>query len=213
VILDLWYAAFPWFLLWNLNMPRKEKWLIAASMSLGVFAAAYGTKRAIELKKLGSPNYLRDVVGIIIWHAAELCTMLVCIGIPVCRPLYMRWLEGWVSTKQNGERNSHGGGWSRGEEHGSGDGDGIFTMHTIGGSGFKGQKASNNRGRAAIDRVDWQDAPGPFKERAVSVGASRVLNPSCDSMLRADTGASSNIDEDRSDSHVEVVGVTGRRIG
>jgi hypothetical protein len=58
VIVDFWYAAFPWLLLWNVQMPRREKIIIATSLSLGVFAGACGIKRAIELRYLGSPNYL-----------------------------------------------------------------------------------------------------------------------------------------------------------
>lgn len=145
VVLDFWYAAFPWFLLWKINMPRREKTLIAASMSLGIFAGACGIKRAIELRKLGSPNYLKDVVGIIIWHAAELCTTMVCIGVPVCRPLYKDWFP-WASARRSGEdtRNS---GWLRGGSSGEG-GDGVFTMHTIGGSEFAKQKGPRVEARS-----------------------------------------------------------------
>lgn len=138
VVLDFWYAAFPWYFLWKINMPKREKVIIAASMSLGVFAGACGIKRAIELKKLGSPNYLKDIVGIIIWHAAELCTTMVCIGIPVCRPLYKDWFVNWTSVRRSGEETG-GSGWLRGGKDDSGDG--VFTMHTIGGSEFnKAQK-------------------------------------------------------------------------
>jgi glucan phosphoethanolaminetransferase (alkaline phosphatase superfamily) len=58
VILDFWYAAFPWWMLWKIQMPKRDKVIIATSMSLGVFAGACGIKRAIELRNLGSPNYL-----------------------------------------------------------------------------------------------------------------------------------------------------------
>lgn len=36
VIMDFWYAGFPWYLIWKLNMPRREKIVIGGSMSLGV---------------------------------------------------------------------------------------------------------------------------------------------------------------------------------
>lgn len=36
VIVDLWYAAMPWYLLWKLQMPRREKILIGSCMSFGV---------------------------------------------------------------------------------------------------------------------------------------------------------------------------------
>jgi hypothetical protein len=187
VVLDLWYAAFPWFLLWKLNMPRKEKWLIAGSMSLGVLAAACGIKRAIELRNLGSPNYLQDVVGIIIWHAAELCTTMVCIGIPVCRPLYMRWLEGWISTKDSRESDSPGRGWLQEDHSASGSRHGVFGMHTIGGSRFGNQRTT--RGRLAAESAYWRQDLGPSKERIVAVGASGSWATSGDTILQPDSGA------------------------
>lgn len=36
VIVDFWYAGFPWYLIWKLQMPRREKIVIGASMSLGI---------------------------------------------------------------------------------------------------------------------------------------------------------------------------------
>lgn len=36
VFTDLWYAGFPWYLLWGMQMPPREKLLIQVSLSLGV---------------------------------------------------------------------------------------------------------------------------------------------------------------------------------
>lgn len=148
VIVDFFYAAFPWWLLWNLNMPRREKMIIGISMSLGVLAGACGIKRAIELKKLSSPNYLKDVVGIIIWHAAEFCTTLICVGVPVCRPLYRDWFGTWMSGRRSGDQDlsaSGNSGWMKHKGHtGGGGGGGVFAMHTIGGSELKAQNPSTN---------------------------------------------------------------------
>lgn len=36
VFIDVWYAAFPWYMLWDVQMPRREKLLIQSSLSLGV---------------------------------------------------------------------------------------------------------------------------------------------------------------------------------
>lgn len=38
-------------------------------------------------------NNSDDTVGLIVWSAAEIAVTMICIGIPVCRPLYKRWLE------------------------------------------------------------------------------------------------------------------------
>lgn len=36
IFIDVWYAAFPWYMLWDVQMPRREKLLIQTSLSLGV---------------------------------------------------------------------------------------------------------------------------------------------------------------------------------
>jgi len=36
VLADFFFAIFPWVFLWNLNMPKREKIVIAASLSLGL---------------------------------------------------------------------------------------------------------------------------------------------------------------------------------
>lgn len=46
---DLWYAAVPWYLLRRLTRPRREKWLVQGSMSLGVIAAGCGIGRAVSI--------------------------------------------------------------------------------------------------------------------------------------------------------------------
>ncbi|KAJ0340995.1 hypothetical protein COL154_012069 [Colletotrichum chrysophilum] len=125
VVVDFWYAVTPWALLWNLQMPKKEKLLINMSMSLGVIAGGCGILRALELKNLSSANFTKDTVGLIVWHAAELATTLVCIGIPVCRPLFKEWLNLW--TSRSGSKRT--GPYTR-------DMTGSFMMRTIGGTDY-----------------------------------------------------------------------------
>ncbi|KAH0493329.1 hypothetical protein TgHK011_000003 [Trichoderma gracile] len=130
VMVDFWYAAFPWYILWNIQMPKREKRVIATSLSLGIIAGACGIERALQLKYLGSPNYIKDVVGIIIWHAAEFCSTMVCIGIPVCRPLCRDWLNTWEASR--GSKNTgSGSGWMRNKDQSS---DNMFSMHNIEGA-------------------------------------------------------------------------------
>ncbi|KAL2140142.1 hypothetical protein VTI28DRAFT_4224 [Corynascus sepedonium] len=88
VLVDLFFAIFPWIIVWPLHMPNREKYTIAGSMSLGLIAAAAGIKRTTEVEGLYTPDYLKDSVGLIVWSVAEMAITLICIGIPVCRPLY-----------------------------------------------------------------------------------------------------------------------------
>ncbi|KAK3294502.1 uncharacterized protein B0H64DRAFT_188895 [Chaetomium fimeti] len=124
VIADFFFALFPWLFLWKLQMNQREKMVIAISLSLGLFAGACGIKRTIEVPNLSSADYPYDTVGLIVWSAAEIAVTMVCIGIPICRPLYKQWLDRMLSygygsgvgsggyQKQkgrSGEDNSHRG--------------------------------------------------------------------------------------------------------
>ncbi|KAK9413404.1 putative Integral membrane protein [Seiridium unicorne] len=91
---DLFFAILPWLFIWKLNSPRREKIIIAASLSLGIFAAAAGVKRIMEVKGV------RDVpVGVIVWSMTETSATLICIGIPVCRPLWTRMFKTYLAAR------------------------------------------------------------------------------------------------------------------
>ncbi|KAK4033041.1 hypothetical protein C8A01DRAFT_40508 [Parachaetomium inaequale] len=119
VLADFFFALFPWLFLWNLQMNQREKMIIALSLSLGLFAGACGIKRTVEVPSLSSANYLNDTVGLIVWSAAEIAVTMICIGIPICRPLYKHWLDrllGYASgagsggyQKQKGQQQQQGG--------------------------------------------------------------------------------------------------------
>lgn len=40
-----------------------------------------------------SEKYLGDRSALLIWHAAELTVTIVCISVPVCRPLWKNWVN------------------------------------------------------------------------------------------------------------------------
>lgn len=49
-----------------------------------------------------------DTVGLIVWSAAEIAVTMICIGIPVCRPLYKNFLDRLLSgVPSRNERPSH----------------------------------------------------------------------------------------------------------
>ncbi|KIL86085.1 hypothetical protein FAVG1_10479 [Fusarium avenaceum] len=104
VVADLFLAGFPWLFIWGLQMKRKEKIIILSSLSLGVFAGAFGIKRTLEIPKLKSPNHTKDPMGLIVWTAAEMTVTMICIGIPVCRPLWKQCFNKWTTR---GDSKSH----------------------------------------------------------------------------------------------------------
>ncbi|KAK7959929.1 uncharacterized protein PG986_004783 [Apiospora aurea] len=99
IVADLFFPIFPWIFIWKLNIPKREKIILAVSLSLGIFAAAAGAKRIMEVKGV------RDVpVGVIVWTQVETAATLVCVGIPVCRPLWTRHLSKFFKSRSS---NSH----------------------------------------------------------------------------------------------------------
>ncbi|KAI1122825.1 hypothetical protein F5Y10DRAFT_270690 [Nemania abortiva] len=107
VIVDLWYAGLPWYMLvWDKKkfkqrnlIAERQRIGISVCLSLGILAAGFGIKRATELNRLGSANYLRDTAELVIWHVAELGVTLIATGIPICFiPLYKDELN-WIVDK------------------------------------------------------------------------------------------------------------------
>ncbi|KAL1969383.1 hypothetical protein VTN77DRAFT_9576 [Rasamsonia byssochlamydoides] len=88
VVEDFFLAAFPWYFIWGLNMKRKEKLTLAGGLSLGVIAGICGIFRTISLGGFHTTDYPYATFDLIVWSGAEICLTLLCIGIPVMRPLY-----------------------------------------------------------------------------------------------------------------------------
>ncbi|KAM5354838.1 hypothetical protein ACJ41O_001484 [Fusarium nematophilum] len=105
VLVDLFFAIFPWIFMWKLQMNQREKRIILGSMSLGIIAGGFGIKRASEIPNLSTENS----VGIIVWGAAEMAVTMVCIGIPICRPLYKRYLGKWTSKDDSKYKRNNSG--------------------------------------------------------------------------------------------------------
>lgn len=68
-----------------------------------------------------------------IWHAADITTQLVCIGISVCRPLYKDWLNN-VVVRLESARNSRRGSKRSGSGGTNNSGFSMIALQTIGGS-------------------------------------------------------------------------------
>ncbi|KAH9886350.1 hypothetical protein F4778DRAFT_477734 [Xylariomycetidae sp. FL2044] len=94
VVMDFAFAALPWFVIWDLNMKRKEKITVACGLSLGVFAGICGIVRTVALTGLNNAEYILDTVDMLIWSGVESVVTMMCSSIPVLRPLYVRLVHG-----------------------------------------------------------------------------------------------------------------------
>ena len=87
---DFFFSVFPWLVIWSLRMPRRDKVMLAGSMSLGVLAGICGIVRTVVLARLDIFDYTRNFVSYFAWAGAEIAVAMVCLGIPTLRPLYLR---------------------------------------------------------------------------------------------------------------------------
>ncbi|KAK4175035.1 hypothetical protein QBC36DRAFT_29888 [Triangularia setosa] len=87
---DFFFAIFPWLFIMSLKMPRREKFLLASGMSLGVIAGACGIVRTVVLSRLKIDDFTLNFAPYFIWAGAEVTVALVCLGIPTLRPLYLK---------------------------------------------------------------------------------------------------------------------------
>ncbi|RGP65176.1 hypothetical protein FLONG3_9316 [Fusarium longipes] len=94
VVADFCFAILPWFVIWELNMKRKEKITVACGLSLGIFAGICGIVRTVALDGLNASEYVYDTVDMLIWSATESTATIMCSSIPVLRPLYVRFRYG-----------------------------------------------------------------------------------------------------------------------
>ncbi|KAH6898040.1 hypothetical protein B0T10DRAFT_525463 [Thelonectria olida] len=178
VIVDFFFAFFPWLFIWGLQMNTREKIVILASLSLGVIAGACGIKRTIEVPELSSQNYLKDTVGLIVWSSAEIAVTMICIGIPVCRPLYKRYLDKWTSRDASNKYQQQSEG-------------GSYALQTYGGSMRPRRGGDSTDPSVGGDSVMHKDRKiglsGPFtKSYAIGGGRVRGDDQSDESILGPD---------------------------
>ncbi|KAI1334088.1 hypothetical protein F5Y15DRAFT_430106 [Xylariaceae sp. FL0016] len=99
---DILFAVLPWTFIWKLKAPRRERIVIAGSMSLGILAALAGAKRILSV------NGVRDVpVGVIVWSQVETALTLICVGISVCGPIWFHGAERWVRSRRSSSYARH----------------------------------------------------------------------------------------------------------
>ncbi|KAK8112433.1 hypothetical protein PG984_012959 [Apiospora sp. TS-2023a] len=155
IVADLFFAILPWIFIWKLNIPKREKIILAFSLSLGILyvfhstfllsylvalsdrlldsAAAAGAKRIMEVKGV------RDVpVGVIVWSQVETAATLVCVGIPVCRPLWTRHLSKYFKSRNNTYERQDG------PSDNKNNGPAPIGMNTFGGGTMPGAKNSSD---------------------------------------------------------------------
>ncbi|TVY55497.1 Satratoxin biosynthesis SC1 cluster protein 4 [Lachnellula cervina] len=127
--MDFFLAIYPWYVLWSVNIKRKERITICISLSLGVFAGICGVIRTTGLDAINkTSDYLFAVSDSVMWTTSELTLTIICVCIPALRPLYNRVTGG----SSSGGQGPSGPYYQQNDTKGTGTGTGTFKMDTMG---------------------------------------------------------------------------------
>ncbi|ROW04775.1 hypothetical protein VMCG_04897 [Cytospora schulzeri] len=173
VVVEVFYASFPWYLIHGLQMPKREKILIGTSMSFGYISAICSIYRLLTLLKLAyasDDDFLLTIVDLLIWHAADITTQLVCIGVTVCRPLYKDWLYRIADHIESISSSLSGS--KQGTSYGARNAPSVIALQTIGGSTMP---------RGIRDPTHGKDG-GVVHHTRKSGSASRTNTITCDAI-------------------------------
>lgn len=150
------------------------------------------------------PRLAGDTVGLIVWSAAEMGVTLICIGIPVCRPLYKRLYRRFRSQVTGSS------GYLKQSEQ-SRDQPG-FALRTIGG-GVLAKPQANNRKSMSVIKSSNEDSD---RQMEVTIGVSErskttvVAQGRFESELETDEDSLTSNDYGR--SHLESSAESTRRV-
>ncbi|KAG4434501.1 hypothetical protein IFR05_010006 [Cadophora sp. M221] len=100
--MDFVLALLPSFLLWNLQMKRREKFGVAFAMSLGALAGCAGIVKVLQLRKKDKSDFTFFVADLKICTAVESATAIMAACVPVFRVLLRK-----ASTHYQNSRADH----------------------------------------------------------------------------------------------------------
>ncbi|KAF2874067.1 hypothetical protein BDV95DRAFT_592203 [Massariosphaeria phaeospora] len=89
VVTDFILAAFPAFVIWELNIKKQEKISLIILMSLGVFAMIAAILKTYLLKGLVvTKNLTFTTAFIVMWYTIEQYFVMICASVATLKPLY-----------------------------------------------------------------------------------------------------------------------------
>ncbi|KAK1994498.1 integral membrane protein [Colletotrichum falcatum] len=105
----------PIALLWDVQLNRRTKALVAVLLSMGMVAGVALMVRIPYVRHLAiSTDFLYETIDVAIWSVMEPALGIVAATVPSLRPLFQTWGFGW-STKGRNARPS-GPGWAKSDE-------------------------------------------------------------------------------------------------
>ncbi|KAE9378867.1 hypothetical protein N431DRAFT_540615 [Stipitochalara longipes BDJ] len=83
--MDILLALFPWKIVWDLDMKRKEKYGVALAMSMGVFAGAAAITKSVFIPLVATKDFSFDGASLVGWAQAESAICIIASSIPHLR--------------------------------------------------------------------------------------------------------------------------------
>ncbi|KAK0378889.1 integral membrane protein [Colletotrichum limetticola] len=109
-ISDWCMGLLPIALLWNVNLNRRTKALVAVLLSMGMVAGVALIVRIPYVRRLAiSADFLYETIDVAIWSVLEPALGIIAASVTSLRPLFQNWGFGW-SNKSKQSRPS-GAGW------------------------------------------------------------------------------------------------------
>ena len=121
------------------------------------------------------PSLAEATVGLVVWSAAEIAVTMICIGIPVCRPLYKDYLDKLTSNDRSKGADVSG----RKRTH-------DYPLRTFGGSTMQRleEDASDPYDSSTIGNSERKiGVKGPFSQSYAVGGRQGSANNSDDEIL------------------------------
>ncbi|KDN62243.1 putative integral membrane protein [Colletotrichum sublineola] len=111
-ISDWCMGLLPIALLWNVQLNRRTKALVAVLLSMGMIAGVALIVRIPYVKHLAiSTDFLYETIDVAIWSVMEPALGIIAASVTSLRPLFQNWGFGW-NSKGKDSRPS-GRGWSK----------------------------------------------------------------------------------------------------
>ncbi|KAF6841256.1 integral membrane protein [Colletotrichum musicola] len=92
----------PIALLWNVNLNRRTKALVAVLLSMGMVAGVALIVRIPYVKRLAiSADFLYETIDVAIWSVMEPALGIIAASVTSMRPLFQGWGFGWSSNSKH----------------------------------------------------------------------------------------------------------------
>ncbi|KAL8725821.1 MAG: hypothetical protein Q9166_007108 [cf. Caloplaca sp. 2 TL-2023] len=90
IVTDLMVLCLPIPMVWNLQIPRRNKAILTAVFGLGLFVCIVSILRLISLVTVSYTDITWTVTDPLLWSMLEPCVGITCACIPLMRPLLSR---------------------------------------------------------------------------------------------------------------------------